>query len=165
MSKNKLCQQQESFQRQEAGGFRATEIQTEAEERWQTWKHQDLYETYYLWPCCCFLLLFYPDGLQLDGARDESDVCSFLHQPTNPPIIVVLLHDRESRVGCMIDCIMSVALNVLTSGVINPKRSGSDRNDDLNAGMTLTSFMCRKSLVSKLMAAPWTGQSSSRAPQ
>lgn len=29
----------------------------------------------------------------------------------------------------------------------------------------LTSFMCRKSLVSKLIAAPWTGQSSSRAPQ
>lgn len=31
--------------------------------------------------------------------------------------------------------------------------------------LCLTSFMCRKSLVSKLIAAPWTGQSSSRAPQ
>jgi hypothetical protein len=37
--------------------------------------------------------------------------------------------------------------------------------DDDADGAPLTSFICRKSLVSKLIAAPWTGQSPSRAPQ
>lgn len=99
-----------------------------------------------LWPCCCLLFLFYPHGLQLDWTRDEGDVCSLLHEPADPPVIVVFLRESQKL-------------------LFSAQLSWSNYYWPTLCRRPLTSFMCRKSLVSKLIAAPWTGQSSSRAPQ
>ncbi len=98
-----------------------------------------------------FLLLFESHGLQSEGAGNEADVCPLFHQPSNPPVIIVLLqHKHEGKHAQRYYGIM-----------------GTVSKEDWPAKpfTHLTSLMCRKSLASKFMAVPWTGQSSSRAPQ
>lgn len=103
--------------RWEAGGNREAERQegrdTETRRGLKSWKQgcRNISQICDLWPCCCFLLLFYPHRFQFYWARDESNVCPFLHQPTNPPVIVVFLHDSKihlqwlKRYAADVDCI------------------------------------------------------------
>lgn len=166
----------------EAGRIRPEGRQRNTEtRRWlKSWKQSwNITRICDLWPCCCFLLLFYPHRFQFHWTRDESDVCPFLHQSTNPPVIVVFLHDSKTHLQWRKRLLLNVLMkNVCVAlyncggrvvaaleATVGVNRVEGQNVDHLPVGKPITSFMCRKSLVSKLIAAPWTGQSSSRAPQ
>lgn len=116
------------------------------------------------------LLLQQPHVLQFDRAGDEADLAAFLHQPPNPPVVVVLLHRGTNTEN--------------TSKPANGRRTAAPHAATLSPMpcrppppspchsrpplllcsppqlQTLTSLMCKKSLGSKQMAMPCTGTSS-----